>query len=376
MNSRDLLQAMEGIGEEIVLKTAPAEEDTERKDKRFRRLIPFAALLSLAACLAFVWLIVRKPVAAKAESPDWDSAPLTEKELELPTADLIDVILKKDCLWQSHLQSGSGIWGPYEEWLEKLNGMRELEKRADAGRILYRKMMEYYVMYTEMPAHLQRKDEASWYRLRAIQTMLQQEIFLSQLETALAESVMSLIRTAEEGDRAYIAGKVYTLKEFTLPRSWEFTAWYVFTSPMPEDLREKVLSQYTEADCERAIRVYGFEKAVQQGSKTEWYIIPFAQNGHLVSYVEVTRWNNGGITVMERRREPDMILFDMWEALSFLSSPQTPMRLVADHNGQMFFVVGKEAYVYTGIPKNFVGRPLSGLSAVQKSEEDTVICIQ
>ena len=134
MNSRDLLQAMEGIGEEIVLKTAPAEEDTERKDKRFRRLIPFAALLSLAACLAFVWLIVRKPVAAKAESPDWDSAPLTEKELELPTADLIDVILKKDCLWQSHLQSGSGIWGPYEEWLEKLNGMRELEKRADAGR--------------------------------------------------------------------------------------------------------------------------------------------------------------------------------------------------------------------------------------------------
>ena len=377
MNSRDLLEAMDQIDEEILEKTAPKGADGGKKKGILKRFWPLIGVASLAACLVIVWLIVKNPPATKAEAADWDISQLTPEELQLPTDQLIDVILKKDCLWQSHIQSGSGVWGPFEEWREKLNGIRELEKRDDAGWTLYLKMMEYYVMYTVTPGHLKVKDEASWYRLRAIQTLLQQETFLSQLDQDIAESAMGLIRTREEGDTAYMAGRVYELKEFAKPSRWKFEAWYVVTAPMSEEMREKVLSVYSEEDCARAIKIYGFEKAPQSGSWIERYIIPFTENGRIVSYVSVDHWNNGNITLQELKREtdPDMIIFDMLEAMSSLSSEAAPMRIVSDHNAAMFFIVGDTAYTYTGIPKHFVGRSLSGLSEVQHAAEDQVICI-
>ena len=109
MNSRDLLEAMDQIDEEILEKTAPKGADGEKKKGILKRFWPLIGVASLAACLVIVWLIVKNPPATKAEAADWDISQLTSEELQLPTDQLIDVILKKDCLWQSQIQSGSGV---------------------------------------------------------------------------------------------------------------------------------------------------------------------------------------------------------------------------------------------------------------------------
>lgn len=136
----------------------------------------------------------------------------------------------------------------------------------------------------------------------------------------------------------------YTVVEYEIPTVYSVSPLYVNSVELDQNISLKLKDEYPNIDLNYALYVHTFD-GDKPNAKRFWF--PIFSNGRITNFIYASKLlDDGRVTIGYTKSDIDML-----QALSSLTTEDTPMYLAADAHC-LYCIIGDKAYSASPLAKN------------------------